>query len=1215
MRISLSRLVTACLLAFSPALLSAQPTALRGDFSVDVSGMANYSLPIEVPPGVNGMAPKLSLEFLGSGANGLLGLGWQLGGGGALTRCGATPAQDGRWGAVNFDAQDQLCLGGQRLMLVSGSHLADAAEYRFEVDDFTRVIARNGVAGLWFEVTNRQGVVSEYGRTSDARLTTAAGQAVSWGLSQVRDPRGNRIDWRYSGTAATGWFPSEVRYGYADSNASQPATIVRFGYQDARTDDASYYLSGARFSINRLLQSVAIEQGGQEAYRYVLQYATSPASGRSQLTTVTRQEPGGQSLLSPLTLQWNGLGGASVFNAAATPVSTGFGVQQGFATQGANPRFVEDVNGDGLPDVVGFAADGIWVALADRSAPSGSYKLAVTAVNSGGAIPGGWPLVQLVDINNDGLPDAVGFGTDGTFIALNNGDGKFAVPYRMLDSFGTGQEWPDQERAPRLFADVNGDGMLDLVGVNDRGVAVALNVGGGLALQPDIAPISAVLGFPGTQYEKTYCAPSSVFKTEPGYDTGREGNNHHPPVSYCLSSSKTRSAPQWPPVFNIQMQDLTGDGLPDLVGFAADGVYVASNTGNGRFNAPSRWTTGFAGWGGQFSYPRYLADVNRDGLPDIVGFKDQTWVALNTGRGFEVAQVWSSKFGSNDGWSYDAHPRFVEDMNGDGLPDVVGFAGDGVYVALNNGKQFDRFGKVFPGFGVSAGGWSGQNTYPRRVVDLNGDGLPDVIGFASSGTSAVLSKSGQDPSNTAGHADRLKRISSGDLHIGLRYGTLTEPSLYELDASPASFPMRSLSGPIPVLSSYSLEEGSQVQRYSYRYGGLRAELGSGRGVSGFAWISSKDEQSGQTDKKTYYQKWPLSGYLQQRELALANGMLLQKETRSYSTVALGSNRVFVERNGRTIQRNEVDGNSLPEITETTRYDCEVSLPCYGNPVYREQASGDGWVTGIETSFANNTSNWLLGLPLQVKETRSNEVTVTTPPIQPPLATLPPLAAVPLVQKYSAAGTYTVTVPTDKRYARVIFRLAGGGGGGGGGGWTSGAAAGGGGGAGPLTTYSYQLSAVTAPGFKLSLGKGGAGGAPGSGNYQTGARGAAGGASTLALNGVVIVTGSGGSGGGGATYRRTYIQKECGQNGHDCSYYDYFPVQGKGSAIGGKDGVAAGSSAVGGQGGSSLLAVGAGGAAAGRDGTGGGGGNATRNGTYGGAGGDGYAEVTFEPFAQ
>jgi hypothetical protein len=38
------------------------------------------------------------------------------------------------------------------------------------------------------------------------------------------------------------------------------------------------------------------------------------------------------------------------------------------------------------------------------------------------------------------------------------------------------------------------------------------------------------------------------------------------------------------------------------------------------------------------------------------------------------------------GWRVDKHPRFLADLTGNGLLDIVGFGEDGVYVSFNIGS-------------------------------------------------------------------------------------------------------------------------------------------------------------------------------------------------------------------------------------------------------------------------------------------------------------------------------------------------------------------------------------------------------------------------------------------------------------------------------------------------------------------------------------------------
>lgn len=49
-------------------------------------GSFNHSVEIKLPPGTNGLAPHLSLDYNSNAGNGIAGLGWQLGGLPVITR-------------------------------------------------------------------------------------------------------------------------------------------------------------------------------------------------------------------------------------------------------------------------------------------------------------------------------------------------------------------------------------------------------------------------------------------------------------------------------------------------------------------------------------------------------------------------------------------------------------------------------------------------------------------------------------------------------------------------------------------------------------------------------------------------------------------------------------------------------------------------------------------------------------------------------------------------------------------------------------------------------------------------------------------------------------------------------------------------------------------------------------------------------------------------
>ena len=127
----------------------ADPTVVVGAIggTVDVSalGGAVYTIPIQVPEGIAGMQPNLSIVYNSQSGNGLLGWGWNLGGLSAITRVSTTLYHDGFIHGVNFsrdmddrDALDRFALDGQRLMVVNGLPDGDnGCEYRKEINEKT----------------------------------------------------------------------------------------------------------------------------------------------------------------------------------------------------------------------------------------------------------------------------------------------------------------------------------------------------------------------------------------------------------------------------------------------------------------------------------------------------------------------------------------------------------------------------------------------------------------------------------------------------------------------------------------------------------------------------------------------------------------------------------------------------------------------------------------------------------------------------------------------------------------------------------------------------------------------------------------------------------------------------------------------------------------------------------------------------------------------
>ncbi|MGX1887260.1 FG-GAP-like repeat-containing protein [Streptomyces sp. NPDC055287] len=318
-----------------------------------------------------------------------------------------------------------------------------------------------------------------------------------------------------------------------------------------------------------------------------------------------------------------------------------------------------DLTGDGRPDVVVLAADGVRVSPQDEDGtftPAGGELVLEAFGHSQQA--GGWLADKhprfLADTTGDGRLDIVGCHDDGVWVSLQGEDGTFAPigDEPVLKAFGHDEKaggWLT-EKHPRFLADTTGDGRLDIVGCHDDGVWVSLQ-------DED-----------GTFAEPLYILDD--FGTDQGWSCSVEEH----------------------PRFLIRTTD---GGAVDIVGFGPQGVAVARGRGDGTFEPSKLVLNDFGhaqGWTGE-KHLRLLADVTGDGNPDIVGFGDEgVWVSHNRGDGqFEQAQLVCRGFGYNEnagGWRIDRHPRFLTDITGDGRVDIVGFGGPGVYVARNLFRHF-----------------------------------------------------------------------------------------------------------------------------------------------------------------------------------------------------------------------------------------------------------------------------------------------------------------------------------------------------------------------------------------------------------------------------------------------------------------------------------------------------------------------------------------------
>ncbi len=335
-----------------------------------------------------------------------------------------------------------------------------------------------------------------------------------------------------------------------------------------------------------------------------------------------------------------------------------------------------------------------------------------------GTSAGGWSSDdtyprELADVNGDGRADIIGFSSAGVYESLATAGGQFAAPTFELAAFCVDAGgWSSDNTYPRALADVNGDGRADIIAFSSAGVYESLATAGGHFAMPTFE--------------------LAAFGTDAG----------------SWSSDNT---------YPREVADVNGDGRADIIAFSSVGVYESLATAGGHFAAPTfelaAFGTDAGGWSSDNTYPRFVADVNGDGMADIVGFAQSgVYVSLATGGGHLAAPTFElAAFGVNaGGWtSDDLYPRTLADVNGDGMADIVGFGADGAFTALaTGGGQFASPTFQLSALSPNAGGWSSNNTYPRELADVNGDHVADILGFASNGVWGTTTQVGPPTTTT-----------------------------------------------------------------------------------------------------------------------------------------------------------------------------------------------------------------------------------------------------------------------------------------------------------------------------------------------------------------------------------------------------------------------------------------------------------------------------------
>jgi hypothetical protein len=939
---------------------------VQDQFSVQPNGAVSYRIPLVIPPD----NPPLHLELGYSGrGSGSMGLGWGLRGLSAVTRCPRTIAQDGVRGAVRFDDNDRYCLDGQRLILVSGTYGQDGAEYRTELEIFTKVVShgRKGSGPQWFQAWTKAGQIMEYGNgghtvwnPSAPQGTTApwvGGTIREWDLNKISDVTGNFATFDYDSPLA----PRTIAYGGNSVKGTSASTTLQFTNSSVATP-VTRYLAGAQLTVDKKLTEIdAVQTPGSTSVtvgKTVLAYAQVGAPQTPRLSSVQVCGTNINQCLPTVNLAYSDANGGFATSGTSWALPSGaVAPTVGASTSQQTVTFVDtfeygtvaapqsrtqtqisliDLNGDGLPDLYltgytppsGGNAEAIVPGVVYFNTGTGFATTATpwplpAGIKAQKDIVAGKTVVTLVDLNGDGLPDL--YKTVGPFVAgnprgevyFNTGSGfaTTSVPWGLPTAAATSNVVPANGATQVSVIDMDGDGLPDVYVTDGTNAAtVYLNTGSGYSTTAKAWPLptgpngasSAVVGVLTQQQVYTY------------NDTTQYGTSAAP-----LTRVQT----------HIALVDLNGDGLPDLYITAYNPTLNSVRPGIVYFNTGNGFLPSYAAW-------PLPSDVKVQ--KDVV--QGQTLVTLI-------------------------------DLNGDGLPDLYRTLGP-LGTGNPRGEVFFNTGN---GFAATSVPWSLPVNAPTSnvvatngatqtsLIDIDGDGFPDV--YVTDGVNPAQVYLSNSPP-----LSRLSQISSLIAPTTtISYSKLTDPTVYTKDsgANATAYPWVDIAAAKTVVASVATDNGiGGTNTATYKYGGLKTELGSGRGVLGFRWMDAVDSATGLETYTEYRQDFPYIGQPLKSELRLAGsgqGGVLKRTTNTLAcqipltlaacTIAVG-NGYFTYLASSLAESWDLNGAQFPSVTTTTTYG---QIPQYGYATQVVTSNGDGFSKTVTNEYwPADTTKWIFG---------------------------------------------------------------------------------------------------------------------------------------------------------------------------------------------------------------------------------------------------------------
>lgn len=665
----------------------------QGAAAVSQLGDAQYSIPLTVPAGTNNLTPPLNLVYNHRSDDSLLGVGWNVGGLSSIRRCYRTLAQDAAIAAPGTGTNDAYCLDGARLRLTGGTYGTAGSTYQTEIERFARVRINtaDGTGPLSWEVYTKDGLIYEYGYTTDSRIESLGVTAVrTWAVNKIRDRAGNYIQFTYLEDTTNGSYrPNEILY--SGHSLVTPPTKIVFVYEARPANNyIQEYFAGYKIEQRYLIDRIEVQYNSTLVRKWELTYAAPGTPPRSRLASV--QECSATDCIAPTSFAYSA--GTSGLE---SPVATG-----------TNSAVSVDMNGDGRDDVAYFdTASSVWRVMWANS--TGGLD---AGVSTGFASQG---QTRVVDVYGNGR-EQLAIGVGGGNWRLLGYNGSYFTP-QTTDIPVTNTLHVDS-----TFADVDGDGRDDFISGINKTISVRLSTSSGSTASFAAASVWYTI--------------TGVFKTvDPDGAFLALRNDRSSSIRRLDLNGDGRAEVYMRTRYN----NCGGEpGCPPSYTYA---WVVLSANGAGGFDSLSG-SLGFR--------PPYFGDFNGDGLTDTADYNATTWgLRFGTGSGVP-GSIYSAMVATGQPVAGPEEHAVVLDWDGDGLSDIL-YPNSGVWWLLrSNGTNLEAavntgmsavylpYASVIDVDGKGMGGMLSSNgtvmTYQRRLGER-----PDALATVTDGFSNTIS--------------------------------------------------------------------------------------------------------------------------------------------------------------------------------------------------------------------------------------------------------------------------------------------------------------------------------------------------------------------------------------------------------------------------------------------------------------------------------------------